>query len=159
MPQIDVKQIEKLMEKTEELKKIASELYEKVKDSELRKEIEKLAEIKDTLTNFMLGNASEFGLYLHAPLGEEIEILVRRLSFEHIIRVPRDASIIDVYKRFFDDQTALEKLVSKLVEAMVRVAEAVERNVDILRRLNELEGSIGLLFNELEAIHKKLEDP
>ena len=163
MSQINVEQmikhVNELMERAEELERTLNEIREKIESSELRGAVERLAEIKDTLGFFALRSASQFGLYLYMLAGEEIGVLVKRFSFEHVIYVPRDAGIVDIYKRFFDDQAALEKLVTSLVKAMIDVAEAVEKSVDLLRKINELEGSVKYIINELDAIYKKLEDP
>ena len=159
MSQVDIKHVNELMERAKELERTLNEIREKIESSELSKSVEKLAEIRETLSYFIVRSAPQFGLYFYVPASDEVGILVKRFGFEHVIYVPRDASIIDVYKRFFDDQTALEKLISELVKAMIDVAEAVEKSVDIIQKLRELEGSVKYIINELDAIYKKLEDP
>ena len=163
MPQIDIEQMKKhaseLIEKAKELKKTASELYETIKDSELRREVEKLAEINETLSYFILENASEFALHLHDPVGEEIGVLVQRLSFTQVIYVPRNTNIIDIYVKFFSDKKILEKLVSDLVTAIINVARSVEKNADLFAKVSELESEIKFISEKLDEIEKKLEDP
>ena len=159
MSQIDVEQIKKLIEKAKELKETTNELYEVIKDSELSREVEKLAEINDTLSYFILRRAPEFALYLHDPTGEKIGVLVTRLSFAHVIYVRRRANIIDIYQKFFSDQSVLEKLVSDLVTAIINVAKTVKKNVDLLDKISELKREIEFMSKELNEIYKKLEDP
>jgi len=163
MSQVDIGQIKKhvneLVSKAEELKKSVSELYEVVKDSELARRVEKLAEINDTLEYFVLQKASEFGIYLHDPVGENIGVLVKRLSFEKVIYVPRNADIISIYRQFFDNQSILSDLVHDLVVAMINVAESVKKNVDVLSKISGLEWQISLINHDIEDIQKKLEDP
>jgi regulator of replication initiation timing len=151
--------VNELVKKAEELKKTASELHEKLRDSELARRVEKLAEINDTLAYFILKKAPEFGVYLHDPVGDSIGVLVKRLSFEKVIYVPRSTDIISIYKQFFDDQSILSDLVHDLVVAMINVAESVKRDVDLLAKISELEWQIKLVNQDIEDIQKKLEDP
>jgi regulator of replication initiation timing len=163
MSQVDVEQMKKrvseLMSKAMELRKTVSELYEVVKDSELARRVEKLSEVKDTLSYFIFKKAGEFAIYLHDPVGENIGVLVKRLSFERVIHVPRGASIFDIYDKFFADQSVLETLVSNLVVAMMSLAEGVKKNVDVLSKISELERNIEFMSRELDDIEEKLEDP
>ena len=159
MSQIDVEQIKKLIEKAKELQETVSELYEVIKDSELSREVEKLAETNETLSYFILRRASEFALFLHDPVGEKIGVLVNRLSFTHVTYVQRNANIIDIYEKFFNDQSVLEKLVSDLVVAIINVAKSVKKNVDLLDKVSELKREIEFMSKELNEIYEKLEDP
>jgi len=159
MSQENTEHVKKLIEKAKELQKAANELYEKIKDSELRRRVEELAEINETLSYFILRKAPEFSLSLHDPVGEKIGVLVKRLSFTQVIYVPHNANIIDIYQRFFDNQNVLEKLVSDLVTAIINVAKLIEKNTDLFTKVSELKSEIEFISKELDEIYKELEDP
>jgi uncharacterized coiled-coil DUF342 family protein len=167
MSQIDTEQIKErvneLVKKAEELKKTASELHEKLKDSELARRVERLGEAIDTLKKFTLRYYSEFSLVLKDTCAsvdcKDIEVFVVRSDFYHVIKVKHDTSVVDIYKIFFDDQSVLEKMISNLVGAMINVAESVKRDVDLLAKISELERNIEFMSRELDDIEEKLEDP
>jgi len=159
MSQENIEHVKKLIEKAKELKETTNELYETIKDSELSRRVEELAEINDTLSYFILRRAPEFGLYLHDPTSENIGVLVKRLSFEHVIYVPRGANIVDIYEKFFNNQNVLEELVSDLVIAIINVAKSIKKNVDLLDKISKLKREIEFISEELNEIYEKLENP
>ena len=167
MSQVDVEQIKKhvseLISKAEELKKVASEIHEKVKSSDLVNAVEKLNEVKDTLRAFVLRDHTEFSITLRdtcvSSQCEDIEVIVERKNFRYAIEVKRSTSVIDVYKMFFDDQGVLKQLVDKLLGAMINVASEVKKSTDLLEKIQTLESDIRWINSELDDIKEKLEDP
>jgi uncharacterized coiled-coil DUF342 family protein len=155
--------VSELISKAEELKKVASEIHEKVKSSDLVNAVEKLNEVKDTLKSFMMRDHTEFSITLRdacvSTQCEDVELIIERKSFRSSIEVKRSTSVIDVYKTFFDDQNVLEQLVDKLLGAMINVASEVKKSTDLLEKIHTLERDIEWIGYELNDIKEKLEDP
>jgi len=157
------KRVDELISKAEELKKVASEIHEKVKSSDLVNAVEKLSEVKDTLKSFMMRDHTEFSITLRdacvSTQCEDVELIIERKSYRRSIEVKRSTSVIDVYKMFFDDQGALEQLIDNLLEAMIKVASEVKKSTDLLERIHTIERNIEWIGYELSNIKEKLEDP
>jgi len=163
MSQIDIEHVKKLIEKAKELEKATSELYEKVKSSDLIRAVEKLSELNDTLKAFVLRDYTKFSITIIdacvSSQCEDIELVVGRESFRYAIRVKRSTSIVDIYKTFFDANSVLEQLIDDLLGAMINVASEVKKNTDLLDKISKLERNIEWINTELDEIKEKLEDP
>jgi DNA-binding transcriptional regulator GbsR (MarR family) len=172
MSQVNVEQdieqvkehVNKLLAHVDELKKAIEELSEYVKTSEVVKYVEKLGEIRATLNYYILGKADEFSIALIDKCAsancEDIDVIVKRPNaFGQVITVKRDANLIEIYQRFFSNKKILEKLITDLVVAVMNLSKAVEKELDILSKIREMQGNIESISEELEDIKERIEDP
>jgi uncharacterized protein Yka (UPF0111/DUF47 family) len=165
MSQVNVEEMKKrvseLIDHAEKLKGTVNELRRHVETSELASRVETLENAIDALRSFVNRVAADFAIRLDRFFEQDIyvDIYLRGKQFVYEIRVPSSISIVELYRSFFDNREILETLVSRLVDAMIRVAEEVRKNVDVLDKIRELQREIETLRTELDEIEQKLEDP
>jgi DNA repair exonuclease SbcCD ATPase subunit len=161
MSQVNVEEVKKLIDHAEKLKSTINELRRHVETSELASRVETLENAIDALRSFIRRVAGDFAIRLDRRFDNDVyvDIYLRGKLFVCEIRVPESASIIELYRSFFDNKEILETLVSRLVDAMIRVSEEVRKSVDVLGKIGELQEEIKTLRAELDEIAEKLEDP
>jgi uncharacterized protein Yka (UPF0111/DUF47 family) len=164
MSQVNVEEIKKLIDHAEKLKSTINELYKHIETSELASRVDALESAIDALRSFVSRVVRYFAIRFNRRFGNDIYVDIYhvdedKMRFVCEMRVPDSTPVVELYRSFFDNREVLETLVSRLVDAMISVAEEVRKSVDVLDKIRELQREVETLRTELDEIAEKLEDP
>jgi F0F1-type ATP synthase delta subunit len=139
-----------VLDKIEEVRKSLDEISNILKDEKLNELIEKLNEYAKTLQHYVDKNAAAFSIGIYYITDDSISVTVSREHYAYVIRkLPKNVQLIEIYRMFFDDNNALNELISHVVYALANVALEVGEKANVFRKLREIEATLRALESEV----------
>lgn len=140
-----------VLDKIESLKKSLREISEVLKDSRLSELAGKLYQQEKALWNYMSRNMMAFTVEVCSVTDEYITVAIRRgHSTYAVITLPRNTSLIDIYREFFDSSEAFSNVLSSIVDVIDTIASEVAKRIDLFERIRSIETAVDRLRSEVE---------